>query len=130
MSSSPSGTDGKSPAGDPKDRVTFLRTSRRRFSEPEFSGSGGRLPGVVPEVGGGVFAGRQTDEPLDGFEADCAAGELQVHIVQKLYRANIETSGLTSPNEATGSYPTCVISVEVRLSRHLREGVDHLTKSG
>ena len=127
MSSSPSGTDGKSPAGDPKDRVTFLRTSRRRFSEPEFSGSGGRLPGVVPEVGGGVFAGRQTDEPLDGFEADRAAGELQVLIGQKLYRANIETSGLTPPNETTGSYPTCIIAVAVRLSRHPREGE---TKSG
>ena len=106
MSSSPGGPDGKSPAGDPKDRVAFLRTSRRRFSEPEFSGSGGRLPGVVPEVGGGVFTGRQTDEPLDGFEADRAAGELQVHIGQKLYRAYIETSGLTPPNEATGSHTT------------------------
>ena len=43
------------------------------------------------------------------------------HRVLKINRANIDTSGFTPPNEATGSYPTCVIAVAVRLFRHRRQ---------
>ena len=76
MSSSPRGSDGQSPARDPETRLEILATDGLRFPGLEFSGSGGKLPGVVPEVGGGVFTGRQVDAPHDGLEADRPVGEI------------------------------------------------------